>query len=194
MNDTTPKGRRKLHLLWKLVESLPLAVFLLYLAFARPQQPQAWREPYYFCAVLALLTLGAMRAGGRARNRIHLALDCYFISGALGLAVSWRPINQWYGSVEAAAMLCWVIAVGAVSTVISPASFVGVAAHTRYETRRASLILLGVAILATALSFAALGHPLWHAYVPFVGLFSAQALLRTRLQRQARHAANATAV
>jgi hypothetical protein len=193
LNDTTPDGSRKLQLFWRLVESSPLAVFLLYLAFARPQLPQAWRAPYYLCASLALLTLGALRAAGVAHSRIYLALNCYFISGALALAVNWQPINQWYGSVEAAAMLCWVSVVGAVSTVVSPAGFVGVAAGTGKHTRSASLILLGVAILATTLSFATIGQPLWHAYVPFIALFSAQSLLRARLRKQALEAANVRA-
>ena len=186
-DDTALIGWRKLGpLLSRLMESLPLVVFLMYLTLARPQQPQAWREPFYLCAVLALLTQGAIQAAGVTGNRIYFALACYFVSGALALAFGWRPVNEWYGAVEAAAMLSWVVAVGVVSTCVSSAGFVGLAARTRRETRIASLILLGVTILATALSFAAIGYPLWHAYVPFIAVFVAQALLRARLARHAR--------
>ena len=182
-NDTTLSTSRKPRMaLMRLLDSLPLAAFLTYLALARPQRPDAWLLPYALAAVLAALALAASQLTRRIHNRIHVGLACYFISGAAALLFGWQAINQWYGAVEAAAMLSWVAVVGVVTTAVSRYGFIGVDAISRGAAVRASLKLLAVALSAAAMSFAFVGDGmLWHAYLPFSALFVVQAALRARL-------------
>ena len=183
-DDTALTGTRKMvEIVTRLLEAMPLGVFLLYLSFARPEIRSAWREPYFVCAGLALLGQAALQVTGLIRHRIYLALALYFICGAAALALDYRPLSDWYGEVEAAAMLVWVAGVGIVTTVACPAGF---AAASRRQTVAASLILLVVVLIATAVSFAGFGHPLWNAYAPFVAVFVAHAWLRDRLRRRDR--------
>ncbi len=186
-DDTALTGTRKMvEIVTRLLESVPLGVFLLYLAFARPEIRSAWREPYFVCAGLALLGQAALQVTGLIRHSIYLALALYFICGGTALALDYRPLSDWYGEVEAAAMLVWVAVVGIVTTVARPAGFTGYTAASRRQTVAASLILLLVVLIATAVSFAGLGHPLWNAYAPFVAVFVAHAWLRDRLRRRDR--------
>ncbi len=186
-DDTALTGTRKLvEIPTRLLESMPLGVFLLYLAFARPEIRSGWREPYFFCAGLALLGQAALQMTGLIRHSIYLALALYFISGGAALALDYRPLGDWYGELEATAMLTWVAGVGVVTTVVSSGGFAGYAAASRRQTVAASLILLVVVLIATAVSFAGLGHPFWNAYAPFVAVFVAHAWLRDRLRRRDR--------
>lgn len=170
-------------MLVRTLESLPLATFLIYLALARPQRLEDWLCPYSLSSVLAILALGALRLTGQIANRIYLGIAAYFLSGALALVLHWRSVNAWYGAVEAAAMFCWVCVVGMLTTVASPQGFIGLDTGFRDRTRQASLLLLGAALLATALSFGFIGRMFLHAYLPFVALFAVQALLRARYSR-----------
>ena len=166
----------------RLLDSLPLAAFLIYLALVRPQRPDAWLSPYSLAAVLAAFSLLTSRMARRIHNRIHVGLACYFISGAAALLFGWQGINEWYGAMEAAAMLSWVAVVGVVTTAVSRYGFIGVDAISRGAAVRASLKLLAAALLAAAMSFAFVGDGmLWHAYIPFATLFVAQAALRAWL-------------
>ncbi len=186
-DDTMLTGPRKvLRLLAHVLEAMPLGVFLLYLAFARPVHRNGWREPYFVCAGLALLALVALRLTRQTCHSIYFGLALYFVSGATALALNYRPLNDWYGAVEATAMLMWIAAVGAVSTAFSPSGFIGYSASARARTVAASLTLLLVVLLAIAVSFAGVGHALWNAYVPFIAVFVAHAGLRHRLRRRDR--------
>jgi hypothetical protein len=187
-DDTDTVQRRKHRVFFvRLLESLPLFVFLIVLAIARPTNTQGWRAIYLVCGLLALLAAWATRATGAIANRLHMAIGLYFISGAVALFANWHTVNQWYARVEAAAMLCWVVAVGVVTCSWSARGFAGLTTGTRTSRRYASVLLLMIALAATALSFATVGQPLWNAYLPFATLFMTQALLRARFSRASNH-------
>ena len=167
-------------LMWQVVEAAPLTVFLIYVSAAQPESPAAWRGPYYSAALLAALVtiLRLVRHG--LLNRIHLAIGVYFVSGSVALALQWSWMNQFYGRMEATAMLYWVLAVGALTTFASPVGFIGVAGVSLSRTRRASVALLGATVLAALWSRYFHGSALLSAYVPFVAVFLAQSVLRGR--------------
>ena len=77
-------------------------------------------------------------------------------------------------------MLYWVVLIGAVTTLASRAGFIGVAAAPALAVRRASLVLLAIALIAAVFSGCFRGNTLLSAYVPFVALFLGHAVLRGR--------------
>lgn len=133
----------------------------------------------------ALVTILRLATNGLL-NRIHVAIGLYFGSGSIALAVHWSWLNQFYGRTEATAMLYWVLLVGAVTMFASRAGFIGVDGAPHAAVRRASIALLGIALLAAVFSGFFRGNSLLSAYLPFVALFMGHALLRNRCLGQAR--------
>jgi hypothetical protein len=169
----------------RILEALPLPVFLLSMALLQPATPDEWRGPYFASTTAAVVGSFAVIVSGLTLNRIHLGLALYYLSGAIGLALGLHALNEFYGRAEATAMLYWILAVGVVTAVATRTGFLGVPDTDLQSQRRHSVMLLGVLIAAIAFSWAFHERPLMAAYAPFLAVFFAHAVLRARLLRAA---------
>jgi hypothetical protein len=169
----------------RVVEAMPLAVFLIYMTVMDPRAQAQWRTPYYAATALALVGIVALWRAGATLNRIYLGIALYFVSGTIALVTRWPWLNEEYGRLEGTAMLFWVLAVGVVATLVSARGYVGVEAPAR-EVRNASLLLLAITVAATAASLAFLGNRVLSSFAPFIAVFTAQALIKAGVARKMR--------
>jgi hypothetical protein len=169
----------------RVVEAMPLAVFLVYMAVMDPRAQVEWRAPYYAATALALVATVALWRAGATLNRIYLGITLYFVSGTIALLTRWPWLNEEYGRLEGTAMLFWVLAVGLVATLASPRGYAGVSAPPR-DVRKASWLLLAVTVAATAASLAFLGNRVLSSFAPFIAVFTAQALIKAAVTRKMR--------
>lgn len=169
----------------RVLEAMPLAVFLIYMTVMDPRAQIEWRTPYYAATALALVGTIALWRAGATLNRIYLGIALYFVSGTIALITRWPWLNEEYGRLEGTAMLFWVLAVGLVATLASARGYVGVDAPPR-DVRKASWLLLALTAAATAVSLAFLGNRVLSSFAPFIAVFTAQALIKAGVTRKMR--------
>ena len=170
--------------LLRVIEALPLAVFLLYMAAVDPREQAEWRIPYYAATALAAAGALLLWRAGAVYNRIYLGIALYFVSGTLALLTRWPWLNAEYGRLEGTAMLYWVLATGLGATLFSARGYIGVDSQRRL-VRTYSWILLAITLAATAVSVCFIGNRVLSSFVPFIAVFTALGLMKARL----RHAA-----
>jgi hypothetical protein len=163
------------------VEAMPLAVFLLYMAIANPREQVEWRLPYYAATALAIVGTALLVRRGAILNRIYLGIALYFVSGTIGLLTRWPWINAEYGRLEGTAMMYWVLATGLFFTLFDKHGYVGLDAEPR-TVRRASWLLVGITLVAAAVSTAFIGNRLLSSFLPFIALFTAHGIIKARLR------------
>ena len=162
------------------IEALPLAVFLLYMAVADPRAQIEWRLPYFAATGLAAAGAVLLWRAGATFNRIYLGIALYFVSGTLALLTRWPWLNDEYGRLEGAAMLFWVLATGLAFTLFNARGYLGSDAAPRV-VRGYSWALVGITVLATAMSVCFLGNRLWSSFLPFIAVFTAHGIMKARL-------------
>jgi multisubunit Na+/H+ antiporter MnhB subunit len=165
----------------RVLEALPLSVFLLYMVVMDPRAQAEWRTPYYAATALALAGVIVLWRTGATLNRIYLGITLYFISGTIALLTRWPWLNEEYGRLEGTAMLMWVLVVGLVATIGSPRGFAGIQADPRI-VRRASLLLLAITAAATVFSLAFVGQRALSSFAPFIVVFISQALIARKMR------------
>jgi len=164
------------------VEALPLPVFLVYSRFIDTSVSAEWLGPYLVSSVLALMTAYVVWRYVGVFNRVFVAINLYFLSGAAGLLMGVSWLNQFYGRMEAAGMLLWVIGVFAVAWGVTRKGALGVSCSGQHKDGVYSALLLGVAVVAFLLSLYFQGNRVLAEFLPFVLLFSVYAVLRKQLE------------
>ena len=170
-------------LLFRVMEALPLPVFLLYAAVIDQSIPQNWLGPFVASSSIAILTTTILLFNKVLLNRLVIGITLYLIIGSLALLTNHTWLNQMYEKLEASGMLASIIIVGVVSLLVSPAGFIGVVSPDRKKVFKFSLYLLLVALIAFSLSFYLQGNKLYSEVIPFIGLFVIQGLLRSRMTK-----------
>ena len=168
----------------RVIEALPLAVFLIYMAAVDPREQVEWRVPYYAATALAIAGAALLWRAGAIFNRIYLGIALYFVSGTLALITRWPWLNAEYGRLEGTAMLYWVLATGLAATVFNARGYIGVDAAPRV-VRAYSWMLLAITCVATAVSLYFLGNRLFSSFLPFIAVFTALGLMKAHLHRAA---------
>jgi len=168
----------------RVIEALPLAVFLIYMAVVDPREQVEWRAPYFAATALALAGTALLWRAGAIFNRIYLGIALYFVSGTLALVTRWPWLNAEYGRLEGTAMLYWVLATGLFFTLFNPRGYIGVDTGPR-SVRAYSWALVAITIAATAVSVYFVGNRVFSSFVPFIAVFTAHGIMKARL----RHAA-----
>jgi hypothetical protein len=164
----------------RVIEALPLAVFLLYMAIADPQDQSEWRAPYYAATVLAIAGCVLLVRMGATLNRIYLGIALYFVSGTFALLTRWPWLNAEYGRLEGTAMLYWVLATGLLFTLMNTRGFIGAQAAPR-TVRASSWLLLAITTLAAAVSTMFIGNRLFSSFLPFIAVFIAHGIIKARV-------------
>ena len=164
----------------RVVEALPLAVFLLYMAVMDPRAQLEWRVPYYAATALAIIGTILLWRLGATLNRIYLGITLYFVSGTIALLTRWPWLNEEYGRLEGTAMLYWVLATGIWFALFNVRGYTGVDAPPA-TVRRSSSLLLAITVLATAVSQFFVGNRVYSSFLPFIAVFAAHGIIKARL-------------
>ncbi len=167
----------------RMIEALPLPIFLVYAAIIDQSIAQNWLGPYASSSVAALLTSIFLLRNNVLLNRLFVGINIYLITGCVGLLTNFVWLNQLYGTMEASGMLAWIIISGVVSLLCSSAGFIGVTSHDRGKIVKFSLYLLLVAVIAFFVSFFLQGHKLFSEYIPFFTLFTAHGILKSQMAK-----------
>src|SRR5688500_19669444 len=93
----------------RVLEAMPLAVFLIYMAVMDPRAQVEWRAPYYAATALAVVGTLVLWRAGATLNRIYLGIALYFVSGTIALITRWPWHKAEYGRLTVTAVLIWVI-------------------------------------------------------------------------------------
>lgn len=108
------------------IEALPLPIFLLYASLIDQRFSHNWQGPFVASSIVAILTTTILLCNKALLNRLMIGINAYLIIGSLGQLSEHVWINQVYEKFEASGMLAWIIIVGVISLLISPAGFIGV--------------------------------------------------------------------
>ena len=168
----------------KSMEMLPLTLFLILVRTRDTTVPQSWKIPFIAAGTLALLITLVMVLKRMPVNRIFLGVNLHLGSGALAFITHQWWLNDLYGRLQASGMLAWVCIVGGGTTLLAPAGFINSHCSRKGPILRFSLYLLGFSLAAFAISFAFRGNRVMSEMVPFVGLFTIQAVLQSQLSEQ----------
>jgi hypothetical protein len=126
-----------------------LSVFA-YLGFSRGAQTEStWRFAFTVAggiAILELLTLTYVIT--KPANRLVVAANIYLVLGGLAFALNQEQFLLLYQRLGLNAILLMFFLVGVVTTIASPAGFIGVYGN-QVRVRQASYILLALVALAT---------------------------------------------
>ncbi len=168
-------------LLFRVMEALPLPVFLLYAAVIDQSIPHNWLGPFLASSSIAILTTTILLFNKVPLNRLIIGISLYLIIGCFALLTNHTWLNQMYGIFKASGMLASIIIVGIISLLVNPAGFIGVKSPNRKKVVLFSLALLLAALLAFSLSFSLQGNKLLSEVIPFIGLFAIQSFLRSQM-------------
>ena len=171
----------------RVIEALPLAVFLIYMTVVDPREQAEWRAPYYAATALAVAGTVLLWRAGAVFNRIYLGIALYFVSGSLALLTRWPWLNAEYGRLEGTAMLCWVLATGVCFSWLDARGYLGVDAAPRV-VRAYSWTLTAITLVATVVSVCYLGNRLFSSFLPFIAVFTAHGIMKAHLHRVAARA------
>lgn len=166
--------------IFNLIEAMPLVLFLIYYKVVEPTSPQDWLAPYLAGAMAAVLTMPILWFKDVLLSPVFVGVNIYLLSGYFGLVTQQTWLNQLYDSLQASGMLAWIIIVGVVSLIFSPAGFIGVDSKNRPIVVVYSMYLLVIAIVAFLLAYSFRTSRFFSETVPFVILFTAYGFLKSR--------------
>jgi hypothetical protein len=159
------------------IESTPLTIFVFYIHLLDIKEGHQWLWPYLLSSIASVSSTTYLMHRDVILNRLFLGINCYFLSGLIGLVFNLTELNQWYGQVRAVGMLYWIIACGILCTLFSPFGFLGVSDASRKTIIVGSMLLL-LSTMASALIASLCSNNLfWGEWFPFVLLFSIKSFL-----------------
>lgn len=166
-----------------LLQFFPLSCFLL-VAF-RHGAPglEDWLIAFMVGGAIAVLqvVLTLAFARGRPLSRMLLGVNAYLAVGGFSALTNQLRILQSLNDLRESGLFLCILAVGVITTFGSRAGFVGQEySADRSRTKRDSLILLALAIVATIPSLLFRGHLLVSAVVPLTLLTIVNRWLRNR--------------
>ena len=169
-----------------LVQFFPLSCFL-FVAFrqGRPQ-PEDWLIAFMVGGAIAVLQVALTLAitRGRPLNRMLLGVNTYLAIGGLSALTNQLPVLYALNDLRESGLFLCILAVGVLTTLGSKAGFVGQEdSPGRSRTKRYSLALLALAIIATIPSFFIRGQLILSAVVPLTLLSIVNRWFANRIQR-----------
>lgn len=165
----------------KLLEAVPLSVFLLYIRNIDADIPQNWEAPYIVSGLVAIAVTASFLYKKRMLNRIFLGINIYLVSGGVAFITHQWWLNRIYGDLQASGLLLWIIIAGIVTALFSPKGFIGVDSSDKKSIKKYSYYLLLFSVGAFTISFGFRDNRLLSEIVPFIGLFLIQKSLKEKL-------------
>ncbi len=165
--------------LLSLLEILPLPVFLIYAETIDKSVSAQWLDPYLLSSAIAILTSGYLIRQGIRLNRVILGINLYLYSGALGLLLKLSWLNHFYGKIEAAGMLFWILAISLASLCHSRGLF-GKLNPDRKKSDKDTWIFIFLLLIACLTSLFFQGNRLIAEILPFILVFTSYGIFRNR--------------
>lgn len=166
---------------FKLLEFLPLSVFLIYTRLIDTSISYNWRGPFITGGSLALLSTVVLFFQKVPLNRIFLGINIHLFTGGLAFITQLWWLLDVYQKMLASGMLAWVIIVGVVTLLFSPLGFICVDHPDKKSVRAYSFYLLLVTAAAFVTSLVFQSNRVLSQVIPFIALFIIQGLLKSRI-------------
>jgi len=168
--------------LFTFLESLPLAIFLVFAELVYRGILHDWLITYTASSFAALITTIILIDNKVSLNRLFIGINLYLYSGLYGLITDQMWLNELYGRMGASGMLAWIILVAVISLILSPTGFIGVKNPNRTKGIIFSFMLLLIALMAFLFSYYFQGSGrLFSDFIPFVLLFTALNVFKSKL-------------
>jgi hypothetical protein len=165
-----------------IIESIPLTLFVFYIHLIEINESREWLLPYLLSSVTSLGATAYLLHQRVVLDRLFIGINCYFLSGLLGLVLNWEWLNLWYGQVRALGMLYWIIACGVYTSFFSSYGFLGISHASKKVVAVGSLLLLLSSVVSTVIATLFADNLFWGEWFPFILLFSLKNLL-TRISK-----------
>ncbi|MES2670143.1 MAG: hypothetical protein V4673_06955 [Pseudomonadota bacterium] len=169
-----------------LLQFFPLSCFL-FAAFRHGNpQPEDWLIAFMVGGAAAMLQIvvAMMISHGRPLDRLLLGANAYLVVGGLSALFNQLWILQMLDSLRESGLFLCILAVGVLATFGSKAGFVGQEDSAgQARTKRYSLALLALAVIATLPSFFIRGQLIFSAVIPLTLLTIANRWLVRRIQQ-----------
>jgi len=176
--------KRSHSFLLNLIEILPLPVFLVYAEVINKGISEQWLGPYLLSSAFALIISAYLIKEKIALNRVILGINLYLCSGAIGLLFGFAWLNRFYGEVEAAGMLFWVLGVCLITLFHAKGLFL-----PRHSTpklmNRETTAFIGIVLIACLISMLFQGNRLMSEIIPFIFVFTSYNIFRSKSIKKA---------
>jgi len=148
------------------VQFIPMIVFLYsYQAYGD------WVPAFKSGGIAAFIMLIASLFAERIIDRALLSINCFLLGGAAMFLFDIGWLQNLYQHSAQTTIFLWLLLIGIVTTVVSPAGFVGFKdTHDRAKVIRLSLYFLAAVCLATFVSFYFRGDNLRGFILPWLGI------------------------
>jgi len=167
-------------IIYRIIEIIPLAIFLVYSETIDLSDPDKWLGPYVTSSIAAILSTLIIIRLKEKLNPIFIGINLYLTSGSIGLVMGLTWLNTLYGDLQASGMLAWVIVVGFFCLISPLSNFIGSHGDDKKLIQVYSVILLLISIIACLASYHFQPNKLLSEYLPFIVLFSTQTYLRKK--------------
>ncbi|MEZ6852365.1 hypothetical protein [Halodesulfovibrio aestuarii] len=164
----------------RVLEFIPLAAFLLAMRNITPSNDNYWLITYGTSAVAAIGCISFKVFTHEFQHKILLGINCYIISGAVGIVAKQTWVLQIYSSLQSAAMLLWIMGIGILSLLFSNWFPVTVRRNTHARLYESMMTLLTIG--AFGLAYSSPENKLLAETIPFFTLFITYYLLTSKLQ------------
>lgn len=174
-------GERQL----KFLEFIPLILYFTFARAANADSSGLQRETAFVVGgVVSIATLTVlMRNKPYTLNRIMLGVDLFLMSGALAVLFRFEALLDLYRRLDPAPMFAWVLAVGMLTSLLSPCGFVGSPTPDPKRRYLDSALLLSAAVVALGISLLFRGKIVYADILPLIGLFIVGDRLQSRTQQ-----------
>jgi hypothetical protein len=163
-------------------EIIPLAAFLIVMRNSNPTSENYWLLTYGISALAAIGCISFNVFTHGFQNKIFLGINCYLISGAVGVVTHQAWLMNIYSSLQSAAMLLWIMAVGIFALLFS--SWFPVQLRQNAHVRLYESVMTLLTIGAFALAYSYPENRLLAETIPFFALLIIHYMLTFRLQSQ----------
>lgn len=161
-------------------EVIPLAAFLVIMRNSNPSSENYWLLTYGISALAAIGCISFNVFTHGFQNKIFLGINCYLISGAVGIVADQAWLMNLYSSMQSAAMLMWILGIGIFALLFSSWFPVQLRQNARVRLYESFMTLLTIGAFGLAYR-----HPenrLLSETVPFFALLIIYYMLTFRLQ------------
>jgi hypothetical protein len=164
-----------------LLQFLPLTVFTLYsFRTGVPSQDRLFNG-FMIGAVVAVMQLLWIMRQERPANRLIMGVNLWLIIGGTAAFFQFWNILKVYRELREAGVLVCMLAIGTITTLLSPSGYVGSLTGETTRVRTYSFLLLFATLLALLCALYFRGNTLLAAVVPIVVLAVLNRYFNTRL-------------
>lgn len=164
-----------------ILDFLPLFIFLQISGRDSVVGVLSWMLAFEITAVVSLVHIAILIFRKRIANRVALGIDLYFLIMGITSYFSIGSILLFFKEAKEFGMLIPICVVGVVTTFFSKNGFVGYSCDSK-NVRLYSIYLLGVAAVASIISFIFIGNPVFSGVLPICLLIISNKILLGQLK------------